>query len=80
MNEREFALQMSLAQYTGKPCRICGQLLTMADIVPGGAVFMGVDAGGSRQAAHGLCWRNMIDVLRQLETTGQLRRILEDGK
>lgn len=71
---RRLALQVALANYADKPCRICGQLITMHELTADRAVF-----AGSGAAAHTRCWQGLVDVLRQLAVDDQLRRILASG-
>ncbi len=72
-DEREQAAKMALAMYVGEPCRICGQQIT--DLK--GVVFAGYSDDSTSRAAHGLCWRNMVDVIRKAHKTGILDKILQ---
>lgn len=48
-------LELALSAYCDEPCRICGVLLTMADIQDG-AVFAGYSPDNKSRAAHKRCF------------------------
>ncbi|HLL74850.1 MAG TPA: hypothetical protein VK421_06260 [Pyrinomonadaceae bacterium] len=52
---KERARRLILPMYAGEPCRVCGRLLTMADL-EAGAVFAGYSAGNKSRGAHASCW------------------------
>ena len=73
----EIAADLVLPQYTYEPCRICGDVVTMADVM-GGAVYIGHDAGGKSRVAHKTCWINFLDVARQLDASGGLTPLIRN--
>lgn len=75
MGERGLAAGQAIRMYAGEPCRICGRLLIADDLYD--AVFAGYSDDSKSRAAHGLCWRNLVDVVRKAHAAGHLQRILE---
>lgn len=53
----EQAERLAKAFYADEPCRICGKLITMADI-QNGAVYAGYSKDNKSRSAHENCWRN----------------------
>lgn len=56
---REMARNLAAAMYTGEPCRICGENITMEDL-ENGAVFAGYSADEKARSAHKHCWDKQI--------------------
>lgn len=73
--ERELAAHIAIQMYADEPCRICGQLLTSADLKD--AIFAGYSDDKTSRAVHGVCWRNMIDVVRKAHKAGLLDLVLQ---
>ena len=54
-------LGLILGMYAGEPCRICGEKITMHDMMGGldvdnGAVWAGYSECSKSRAAHKTCW------------------------
>lgn len=58
----EQAINIALRMYTGEPCRICGEEITMDDI-DNGAVFAGYNEDNAARSAHRECWEKHGDRL-----------------
>lgn len=57
----ERLIDLALKAYTDEPCRICGENLTLDDVLAG-AVFAGYGQGGAR-AAHKDCWQTVVEII-----------------
>lgn len=75
IDEREMAAKLAISMYAGEPCRICGREITVDDLEI--AVFAGYSDDSKSRVAHGLCWRNLVDVVRKAHKMGVLERILQ---
>lgn len=49
------ASRIAMLMYTNEPCRICGVLITRADLPD--LVFAGYSKENDARAAHGVCWQ-----------------------
>lgn len=59
----------------GRRCRICGAPLTNIDLQD--AVFAGYSDDKTSRAAHGLCWRNFVDVAQRAYDGGVLGTLID---
>lgn len=53
--QKEAALSVAIGMYVGEPCRICGGIISVADI-QAGAVFAGYSKCNKSRTAHKECW------------------------
>lgn len=53
--EKQLTWRIAIGMYANEPCRICGDLLTMDDVIDG-AVFAGYSKNNTSRAAHKACW------------------------
>ena len=74
IHDRVIAAQVAIGMYAGEPCRICGKEITVEDLHL--VVFAGYSDDSKSRAAHGLCWSNLVDVVRKAHANGQLDALL----
>jgi len=55
---------LALAMYANEPCRICGRIITHADV--GVAVFAGYSEDSASRAAHQRCWVGYCDIAKDM--------------
>ena len=52
--EKETLARIALGMYANEPCRICGKMITQADLQT--IVFAGYSIDSRSRAAHKACW------------------------
>lgn len=79
---RDMATYLALIQYANEPCRICGQMITENDVIPGGPglIFVGYSDDNTSRAAHGRCWQGFLSVLRDADAKGYLQKLIDTGR
>lgn len=59
---RRMAAKVALSMYSDEPCRICRQIITVADLPT--VVFAGYSRDCTAVAAHRVCWDNFVELLQ----------------
>lgn len=57
-DDKESMRELALSMYVNEPCRICGKMITRADLEDG-AVFAGYSKDDTGRSAHKECWAKM---------------------
>ena len=60
--DRNHALFEIYLAYVDEPCRICGEMITMQQLVDNQVVFAGYSSNNEARSAHKECWDKNIPV------------------